>query len=74
VQTLTVQVCIRAPGAACTAFTPGAEAVEGTGDLVVCVRLPLDMERRTGDTGPSQQETQRDFDKAATPLVKRLRQ
>ena len=46
VQTLTVEVCVRAPGAACTAITLGAGSSECAGDLVFHVRLPLDVDRR----------------------------
>jgi hypothetical protein len=64
------EVCVRAPGAACTAFTSAAGAAGRIGDLVFRVRLPLNMDRRTG-SGPShEQGTQRCVDRASNPLVK----
>jgi len=62
-------VCVRAPGAACTAFTPDARATEGAGDLVFRVRLPLGMERRTGGVERAGQGKYGAQDGACGPLV-----
>jgi hypothetical protein len=64
------EVCVHASGAACTAITLGSGAAERAGDLVFRVRLGLDMERRTGGAGRTEQRRHGAHDGACRSLVK----